>query len=210
MTFHIITDIDDTVLDFEGAFTRWALSKPELIATIAAPSLASTGSIPAFLGLDRFTCDKVLEAYARDGDAFARIPAYAHAVVVLRRLQRHHGCRLVAISSCVTGRDVVERRRRNLVETTGCTWDAVHCVGLGASKADILGAYAPTVWVEDNLGHAIAGAALGHNAYLLDRPYNQGPAPGVTRVRDWIEIAGRLDRLVPGCAGPPIVLDTAA
>jgi uncharacterized HAD superfamily protein len=47
-----------------------------------------------------------------------------------------------------------------------------------------------THFVEDNREHAVAVAAFGAKSYLLDRPYNQGPAQGVTRVKDISELLG--------------------
>ena len=48
-------------------------------------------------------------------------------------------------------------------------------------------------FVEDERGTAEALVTLPLTVFLLDRPWNRGPAlPGLKRVRDWAEILGRL------------------
>ena len=183
----LITDIDDTLVDFASAFSTWV--KLRGLPT-TCETLQEAQTIPKFLGLEREVADGIIHDYAYHDNHFGELPAYPDARLVISKLKHTHT--LIAISACVEGREVTHKRRRNLEDAFECDWQAVHCVGLGESKAPILEAYAPAVWVEDNLHHAIVGAEIGHRSFLMDRSYNQGPAPGVTRVKSWLDIYAHL------------------
>lgn len=66
-------------------------------------------------------------------------------------------------------------------------------LGLRCSKIDSLKQYDPntSVFVEDSLSHALDGANLGFETFLMDFPYNQSSTPLpllIHRVQSWSEI----------------------
>jgi uncharacterized HAD superfamily protein len=88
----------------------------------------------------------------------------------------------------------IQHRLANLADAFGFAWDKYHFVGVHGSKVDALSSYDPTIWVEDNFGHAVAGATIGHRTFLLDRVYNSHlHSPLVKRVNNWKEIAEIID-----------------
>lgn len=179
----ILTDVDDTCLDFANAFERYALTRGWQITG----RLRDMYSLETFFGIDRDAAVARLHEFIRD-EGHAQ-PAEPCARTVIPRLYED-GYEFVAITAC--GLDPVFRARRvrNLEAEFGFRFDDVHVVDLKAEKTPILSLYPEAIWVEDHYGHACAGADLGHKTFLIDRPYNRAPEhPGVIRVRDWHHIA---------------------
>ncbi|RYD64421.1 MAG: hypothetical protein EOP83_09810 [Verrucomicrobiaceae bacterium] len=179
----ILTDIDDTCLEFATPFQDYA--EAQGIPTFGR--LRDLYSLEAFMRLERAAAIEHLKGFALNhGHEY---PAEVCAKSILPQLHAD-GYKFVAITAC--GLDPVFRLRRvrNLEDQFGFRFDDVHVVDLGASKAAILAEYPPSIWVEDHFGHAVVGAELGHRAFLLDRAYNRVDShPLVTRVKDWHEIA---------------------
>lgn len=183
----ILTDIDEVCLQLSDALQAFLATKghhtPE--------RMRDHHNIPDLFDI---TIPETL-AYVRD---FHRSPAFGTllpepcAAAVLPDLHRR-GHTFVAVTACLNEPDVVARRTRNLEETFGFRWEAIHCIGLSLNKAPVLQTYAPSVWVEDMWHHAVTGAALGHRTFLIDRKYNRDHTQAdITRVHDWHEIARRL------------------
>lgn len=182
----ILTDVDDTCLEFARPFQDYV----EANGIPTYGQLRDMYSLEAFLRLTREAAVEHLSGFASANGE--RYPAEECARTVLPELHAQ-GYGFVAITAC--GLDPVFRlkRVRNLANEFGFRFDDVHVVDLGASKAEILREYRPSIWVEDHFGHAVAGAELGHRAFLMDRAYNRGQShPLVTRVRDWHELAAIL------------------
>lgn len=179
----ILTDLDDTVLNFGDRFERWS----------AARGLPMTGRlrdiyrVERLLGVDVGTAIDLIREFTADRQV--RHEAEPCALEVLPRL-RARGWRFVGISAC--GEDPGYRRRRldNLLEAFGFPFEDLICVPLGGCKAEILSRFPASVWVEDNATHAATGAGAGHRTFLVDRPYNVGAAlpPEVVRVRGWHDV----------------------
>jgi hypothetical protein len=164
----ILTDIDDTILKFADAFQKWAVEEKGYTLT---QSIRDGGSIQDAIGCHRDHVDELVIEFSTNPEFFGTIPPEEDALAVIPVLHKM-GHQFVAISSCVDGPEVTACRRKNLEEAFGIPWLDVHCTGLLKPKVDYLSKFQPTWWVEDNAGHAFAGAALGHKAFLLERPYN--------------------------------------
>jgi hypothetical protein len=185
----ILTDIDETVLQYAAPFTAWCLEegfKPQ-------GDLRDSYSVREFLGVSEDVAVATMERFAAEGN-LGTLPPEPDAARNLLNLYRA-GWRFVGITAMGGGLDTQKERKALLERTFGFPWEAVHVVGLGQSKTTLLNAYDPTVWVEDNGGHAMVGAALGHRTFLLDRGHNRGISSTiVTRVQTWDEIADTLYR----------------
>ncbi len=191
MTKLILTDIDDTILKFADAFQDWAVRHKGYTLN---QSIRDGGSIQEAIGCHRDHVDELVIEFSTNPEFFGAIPPEEDALAVIPTLHAM-GYQFAAISSCVDGPAVTASRRKNLEEVFGIPWVDVHCTGLLKPKVDYLSKFAPTWWVEDNAGHALAGAALGHKSYLLDRPYNAldtnslPDLPGeVNRVGSWHDV----------------------
>ena len=187
----ILTDIDDTLLKFAEPFQNWTIEKKgfdylKFIRDCSSidqainckpedidPLILEFSHLPRFLDLPPEPCAQ-------------------HVLPVLHRM----GYQFVAISACLTSPTIAAGRRRNLERCFGVPFIAVHCIGLHNSKTEVLSAYEPTLWVEDNRVQALAGAAVGHETLLLDRVSNRSDAINLTRIKDWhavLEAAVRRD-----------------
>jgi uncharacterized HAD superfamily protein len=183
----ILTDVDETVLQFAQPFQDWCIANGHQ----TRGTLRDDYSIEAMLDCTRERAEEILDAFAKAGGMIEQ-PTEICAATVLPRLYAA-GHDFVAITACGLDEDFRQERWLRLGAAFGFPWQAVHVVELGGCKESYLRFYDQTVWVEDNVRHAAAGARLGHQVFLLDRAYNRGfEHDGVTRVRDWHEIADRL------------------
>lgn len=177
----ILTDIDDTILKFGDGFQDWAEAK----GLKSSARLVDSLSIQECFNISRETTDDLVIEYSLS-EHFRVLKPEPCALTVLPTLHAM-GYEFVAISSCVDGPVVTEHRIHNLEEVFGFSFKAVHLTGLLKPKVDILKSYDPAYWVEDNAGHAVVGADLGHTTFLLNRTYNRhiDVGPKVRRVTDW-------------------------
>lgn len=180
----ILTDIDETVLQYAAPFTAWAREN----GYSPQGSLRDSYSVREFLGVSEAEAVAAMERFCAEG-YLDTLPPEPDALRVLPGLYAA-GWRFLGITACATDLRVQKARKALLEDTFGFSWEALHMVGLGASKDLVLNAYAPEIWVEDNWHHAGRGAVIGHRTFLLDRGHNRATTPwGVTRVQTWDEIA---------------------
>jgi hypothetical protein len=179
----ILTDIDETVLQFCAPFQAFAQRRG--VAT--AGNLREIYDIAEFLQRDREGAEAFLQEFvAEEGH---RQPAEPCAKTVLPELAEQ-GYEFVGITAC--GHDPAFKldRINNLRWEFGFPFSGLLTVDLQGSKRELLSWFAPAIWVEDHFEHAVTGAELGHRVFLMDKPYNAGLVhPGVTRVTGWNMIA---------------------
>lgn len=180
----ILTDIDDTILKFGDGFQDWAEAK----GLKSSARLVDSLSIQECFNISRETTDDLIIEYSLS-DHFRKLQPEPCALTALPILNAM-GYEFVAISSCVDGPVVTEHRIHNIEEVFGFSFRAVHLTGLLKPKVNILKSYDPSYWVEDNAGHAMVGADLGHTTFLLNRTYNRGidAGPKVRRANDWMAV----------------------
>lgn len=183
----ILTDVDDTLLRFDAAFTSWMIRQHGYTPTMP---LHEARNVEELFGITlEEACPFIAEFYRTP--EFENIEPLACAADVVPALQKE-GYRFVAITACEIAPEIETARRKNLRNAFGFDFEDVHMTGLFVprGKEPTLSQYKSTLWVEDNEGHAASGAVLGHNSVLLSRKRNEGFIHGnVRRVADWHEIA---------------------
>jgi hypothetical protein len=191
----ILTDIDDTILQFSHHFENWARNKKGYNLN---SRMREIGSLSDAIGCDRETIDDLILEFSEDHSEFGILTPEKDALYILPILHKM-GYQFVAISACIHGPEVTAIRRKNLETAFGFKWLGIHCVGLKQSKEIQLSAHDTAYWVEDNLAHALVGAQVGHKTFLLDRPYNQGELPdgNPMRVKSWHNIFEEIVRNEP-------------
>lgn len=192
----LIVDVDDTVLDFSRPFQDWARTKgysfDRCMRQMPPGGLSGNGGVQGLLGVDAETANQLVEEFTLDTDDFADLPAEPDAAKVLPVLH-DMGYEFIAITATIPTDENRRRRAANLKRAFGFDFLDVHCTGLHLPKRQMLMTYVPTVFVEDNFGHAVAGHEVGHASYLLDRSYTRGlEHEGVRRVKNWYAIAADL------------------
>ena len=186
----IFTDIDDTVLNFSDAIIEWVKKKGMEVTDITHRESLSLMKV---LNCNRMKAKQIAYEFSVEYPNMARLAPEPDALEVLPKLHKQ-GYEFVGITSCVNTPDVIKWRTRNLEQAFGFKWKSLHCVGLENPKAGLLKWYDKSIWVEDNLTHAIAGSEAGHRTFLLDRPHNQTSDLGkITRVKNWMDIAAHLE-----------------
>lgn len=177
-----LVDLDETSVQWSCHFQDWIETK----GYQPVGNLRETHSVENLIGVSREEAIRLTNEFNMSDHLRNQLPE-PDALEVLPQLHKD-GWKFVAITACGIDPGLRVRRREHLEEIFGFTWE-VHTVVLHEPKREILKLFEPTVWVEDNKAHAQDGAALGHRAFLLDRPYNQNSDETVTRVRDWHDIA---------------------
>lgn len=177
----ILTDVDGVILDFLGAFEQWVIQQGYDINENAIGhdfdlSLAFKDDVDAIQVIRDFF----------NTDMASNLMPLRESNIHLGELN-DNGYDFIAITACPNLDDVLENRKNNIKNAIGFDFKQIIGAGFLSGKKDILSRYSPSVWVEDNLDHAIIGAELGHQVFLIDHPYNQGKGQ-FTRVNCWEEI----------------------
>lgn len=182
----ILTDIDETVLQFAEPFHDWM----EARGYPGDGRLRDNYCMQRTFGIPKDEIEGHLHEFAHGTDWLSRLPPEDCAREVLPDLHRQ-GYRFVGITAIDPA--FHERRLANLERAFGFAFLGLHCVGLGGDKREALSAYPKAIWVEDHWQHALTGTELGHRSFLLTRSYNRAhDDPRVTRVADWHAIRALL------------------
>lgn len=186
----ILTDVDDTILAFADHFQEWLERKHGITS---AKRLRDHYNIPFTFDMDYDEVTGFVDEFSTS-DEMGSLKADNKALQALQELYGR-GHRFIAITACTDHPTTLQLRTKNLVDVFGFEWEEIHCVGYGVDKKHFLSKYEPTIWVEDNGQHAITGAEMGFQTFLIDRPYNQtANHPNITRVNDWMEIMNHLGK----------------
>lgn len=161
----IITDIDETILHFAEHFETWMnnMGFPTIVHLRTLYNISSSFGITEELKYD------LLNKFANE--QFHNMKPEKDALEVLPRLYER-GYNFVAVSACADTSEISKNRQKNLENVFGFPWQNVHCIGWDGCKSHILKFYQNSIWVEDNMYHAKKGSEIGHDTYLIRRPYN--------------------------------------
>lgn len=169
----ILLDCDDVLLDWIGGFRTYASARLNR-AVVGDPDSWHMGE---WLGTSDAVAFELVEEF-NSSPGFGNLGPVDGAVEVVRQwsilLGPLSGLRMHVVTSCSSRKEVVAMRRANLERVFGKdTFDSVHCLDLGESKARVLQAWPEgTIWVEDNYKNAVLGADLGHKTFVRRRPHN--------------------------------------
>lgn len=185
----ILTDVDDTILQFSEAFQNWAISKGYEIKSC----IHNVGTVEDSLGISFNEAYPIIIDFLNSPE-FGQIPPEPCAADVLPLLHKD-GFRFVAITACEPSITTIALRHKNLSEAFGFEFDDVFISGFktGIGKRPYLEKYKPTLWVEDSFAHSQLGADLGHNSALITRAINKSlHDPRILRVNTWHDIGNIL------------------
>lgn len=183
----ILTDLDNTLLDFAPHFEDWAERAGH---RIRRGILNQTYQFQDMF-LDPIDVETMLQPFFDCNHTMGNFSALANTIEPIRRL-KEQGFEFVGVTACNPREGLAQLRHENLKRLFGFDFEEVYVTGYELPKATILKDYEPTYWVEDNLKHAIEGAELGYKVFLIDQDYNQAEGP-FTRVKDWSEIEAHIN-----------------
>jgi len=189
MTQLILTDIDEVLLDWGGAFEAWYL---KTYPTFGGPAprgpLEDFHNIEEWLDCPYENSRKLIAHFNQCKDHFPFIKPYDHAVEYVKKLSRE-GYEFVAITACTDDSWTHDARRANLERFFPGVFDTIHCVGLGQPKTKYLQRYKPTWWIDDKVKHSEEGGRLGHKAFTMNQRYNEHTQLKYSkRVHSWKDI----------------------
>lgn len=189
MTKLILTDIDDTVLNYVTPFRAWMEDR----GFNPVRPYGEVYNLGQIYGIDDDKAIALIEEFTHS-EGFGKLIAEPCAKEILPQL-RDEGYRFVAISATVKTNENRDRRMQNLADEFGFEFEDCFCTGLRLPKTPYLESYKgkSDLWVEDNFDHAVDGAEMGHNTFIITRKYNEGMThEKVRRVKTWHEIAEHL------------------
>lgn len=178
----ILTDLDGSIFEFTEHFEQWALREGYPIKT------GILGNTYDFRDMFDYEIDveEFLSGFFACDETFSSFNALRGCAEPIQRLHAQ-GWDFVGVTACDDREGLAGLRARNFKTLFGFDPIAIHVTGYSGTKENVLKAYEPTIWVEDNLHNALLGADHGHRVFLIDHPYNQGSGP-FTRVHDWHDI----------------------
>lgn len=175
-----IFDCDDVLLDWNGAFLTWLKGRgfnPD-------PAGPKDWDLSNWIRCKEHEAKDLIERFNRS-DRFEFIPARPGAKSAVWSLH-DAGHKISVLTSCGTTARITEGRWSNLYrefarDSAGPPRNpsTVTMIPLGASKErslyEMCERYHPSnlVFVEDNLKHAMTGAALGITSFCLRRSHNR-------------------------------------
>lgn len=186
---YILTDLDNTLLDFAPHFEEWAESQGY---KITRGVINQTYDFQDAFEEDVSDVGALLRPFFLCDHTMSNFPALADTVEPIQRL-REQGFEFVGITACEPIAGLSRLRHQNLKNLFGFDFEEVFVTGYELPKATVLKNYGPSYWVEDNLKHAVEGAVLGHEVFLIDQCYNQCVEGPFKRVKNWLEIEAAIN-----------------
>lgn len=177
----LLTDVDGVLLDWVKIFGQFAQSKGFTLFM----EHPQTWGMNEWFGADA-NAIRSLISEMNSSEIFAKLPPFTDALKVLPELARTHD--LVAITCCSNDTKTIQRRKENL-KVLDVKFKEVHCLNFTDSKKELLAAYPKTLWVEDRFEGAKSGVETGHDAFLINRSYNQDEHhEEIIKVDSWHQI----------------------
>jgi len=182
----ILTDLDDTVLDWTNPFFSFLKTKTNIVS----PTHILHQQLGESLGISEIDADELTHIF-NTSDEFFNLPPYADAYDVLDYLSNNH--RFVGITSGSSSKmDIKETQRRrmdNLEKHYPGIFSDLIVLPLHGDKSEALNKFYPCYWIEDNFHNALKGIHAKHEVFLIDRPNNAHyQDERVKRVKTWSEI----------------------
>lgn len=184
----ILTDCDGVLVDWNPAFDNYMLS-------VGFPRLPNTGTdynIHVRHGISSHQARECIKEF-NESRRIADLKPFADSVDNVLTLA-NLGFRFIVITSVSDHPDAHEYRTLNLKDIFGDVFDEIHCLEMGANKAQALLAWEDTgyFWIEDHMRQAEAGHEAGLKPLLINHPYNHHYQtdlfPKVSYETPWAEI----------------------
>lgn len=169
----LLTDVDEVLLRWIDGFSEWVQGEGYTVNALFPDSWYLSTWIIAPDGT-HLTDEQVHEIVLRfnHSERFAHLQPCSDSREALAAL-KSLGWNIVAISSCTDNVEAGERRRENLQKVFGESIDYIFLLPLASCKRSVLKKFSPSLWIDDNAVNVRAGLEMGHNAFLMRRPWNE-------------------------------------
>ena len=166
----LLTDVDEVLLQWCKGFSMFMLNK----GYKTKQKLPKYWDLKNWLdpNLTQEEIQKLINDFNSSAE-FGKLKPYNGARETLEII-RSKGYAIVAISSCSDSKEIIALRECNLEAHYPNLIDVVICLPLDASKREILSQFSKSVWIDDQPHNVLAGMQVGHDSYIMDRPWNTG------------------------------------
>jgi len=182
----ILVDCDGVLLNWEYAFTTW-LQRHGYEKAVDDKGLYY--KISEQFGISDDEANALIKTF-NESSSIGFLPPLRDAMYYVDKLHREHGYVFHALTALSTEPSAQELRRQNLYKLFGeSTFEKIAFVGTGAGKTEILEPYRNSgyLWVEDHVGNAFAGRAIGLDSVLMEHGFNMNDK-NFLLMKNWKEI----------------------
>lgn len=164
----ILTDCDGVLLNWNKGFETFMTQRgfPRILGTAEEYSISKRHGINSHLAID-FVKEFNESALVGNLEPFADSVQYVNKLA-------DKGFRFIVVTSISDHPNSKIYRTENLEMIFGKVFDDIHCITMGASKANILLNWVGSefFWIEDHMRQAEAGHEAGLKTVLINHPYN--------------------------------------
>lgn len=166
----ILTDADGVLVDWNTGFANWMTSRgyPQ------KPDTESEYSMAIRHGITTHEAHEFIKEF-NESPAISDLKPFADSIPFVNKIA-NLGFRFIVVTSISSHPNAKIHRTQNLKSLFGEVFDDIHCIEMGASKANILlENWADTgyFWIEDHMRQAEAGWEAGLKTVLINHPYNR-------------------------------------
>lgn len=166
----ILTDADGVLVDWNTGFANWMASKgyPQ------RPNTETEYSMAIRHGITTHEAHEFIKEF-NESPAISDLKPFADSIPFVNKIAKL-GFRFIVVTSISSHPNAKIHRTQNLKSLFGDVFDDIHCIEMGASKANILlENWADTgyFWIEDHMRQAEAGWEAGLKTVLINHPYNR-------------------------------------
>lgn len=161
----ILCDIDGVVLDWMSRFPYFMEKKG--YATEQAIRMYASGEYRSFeelFGVDTETALALATEY-QESSFMGYLSPYKDALLAVNSLK--HKYNFIGVTAVLDSPITKKLRMKNLEFWYPGAFTDLHCVGLGASKFEILSKFDPTIFIDDSPSHILEAQNAGHTAIRL-------------------------------------------
>lgn len=166
----ILTDADGVLVDWNTGFANWMASK----GLPQKPNTEDEYSMAIRHGITTHEAHELIKEF-NEGPAISDLKSFADSIPFVNKIA-NLGFRFIVVTSISSHPNAKIHRTQNLKSLFGDVFDDIHCIEMGASKANILlENWADTgyFWIEDHMRQAEAGWEAGLKTVLINHPYNR-------------------------------------
>lgn len=165
----ILTDADGVLVEWNTGFANWMTAKgyPQ------KPNTETEYSMAIRHGISTHEAHEFIKEF-NEGPAISDLKPFADSIPFVNKIA-NLGFRFIVVTSISSHPNAKFYRTQNLKSLFGDVFDDIHCIEMGASKANILlENWADTgyFWIEDHMRQAEAGWEAGLKTVLINHPYN--------------------------------------
>jgi FMN phosphatase YigB (HAD superfamily) len=174
----------------------WNSEFNEFMCELGFPQLPNTDSeysLAVRHGIDADFAHSLVREF-NESSRIAKLKPFADSVEYVTKLA-DLGFKFIVVTSISDAPQAHYFRSRNLKNIFGNVFKEIHCIEMGASKANILSSnWLDTgyFWIEDHMRQAEAGHEAGLKTVLINHPYNSHYTtdlfPTVSYTSPWKEI----------------------